>query len=887
MRVGIPLAAVAATAVAIAWWLGDATSLELAGFERPVELLAPGYLVLLALVPAIFAARVLSLTDLSRLQLVVQATLRSLVIAAFAIALARPTWVTEHHAVATVVLVDVSDSVTDAQLADAQRYVDGLRRASDHVQLVTFAEQPRLAHAVARHPGAGAGTDIAAAIQLAFGVLPDGFVPRLVVVSDGNQTQGDAELVAIRARELGASVSWRMFAAAAAPEVRVASLAAPDDVKAGSPFDVTAEVWSSEPQTVTLALDQDGFGNPRLREQTVALRAGKNLVKFPSVAPRAGSTRYQVRLARVEHDTVAANNTAVTVAPVAGRPNVLYVEGAAQPGAARHLTHALEHEGIDVTARTPSGLPRTAPELAAFDLVVVSDVAAHVLGSAQLAALDTYVRGGGGLVFAAGESASAGYAGSRLEAMLPVRFDGKQVVEQPNVALALVIDRSDSMAGDKLEAAKESARATAEALSPRDRIAVIAFDSGASTLVELQPAANRMRISSEIARLSPGGGTNIHAGLKQAYDALAAVDAKVKHVILLTDGVAPPDGIVDLVQEMRADRITVSAVGVRGAERRLLEQIIEAGDGRLEMIDDLGQLPRFFVDETHLVHKSALVEESVHVRVAKRVELLERVAIDTAPALRGYVSTTAKPTAETILVAESDEPILARWRHGAGTVVAWTSDVTSRWSADWLGWSGYPKLWGQIARTTMRREVYARYELAARVVDGTGVVTVEALDSDDRFVNELDTELAVIDPATGRVKRTLAMQQTAAGHYTARLPLDGYGSFLLEATHRRDGKIVAKSVGSIALSYPLEYARSTPDTDLLRRLATLSGGHGQPDAARVLDAGGQSVPAREELWPYVLLVLAGLFVLDLYAKRIRLFGHARHATRDAVRTSRM
>ena len=75
--------------------------------------------------------------------------------------------------------------------------------------------------------------------------------------------------------------------------------------------------------------------------------------------------------------------------------------------------------------------------------------------------------------------------------------------------LCLVIDRSGSMQGPKLEAAKESARATAEVLSPNDYIAVVAFDSEAQIFVHPTRASNKMRISNDIARLQSGGGTGV------------------------------------------------------------------------------------------------------------------------------------------------------------------------------------------------------------------------------------------------------------------------------------------------------------------------------------------------------------------------------------------
>src|SRR5262249_38406755 len=235
----------------------------------------------------------------------------------------------------------------------------------------------------------------------------------------------------------------------------------------------------------------------------------------------AGATTYRLRLAKFEHDTEAQNNMAVMTAPVKGRPNVLYVEGGMlrEPGSAGYLQRALEHENIDVTVRGPSGIPSNPKELEKYDLVMVSDVPAHLMGAGQMAALDTYVKAmGGGLIMAGGEDSfgSGGYERTMIENMMPVRFDSEKIKEQPDIAL----DRSGSMQGPKLEAAKESARVTAEVLSPNDYLAVVAFDSEAQVYVRPQRASNRMRISAEISRLQSGGGTNIYPGLKEAFDIL-------------------------------------------------------------------------------------------------------------------------------------------------------------------------------------------------------------------------------------------------------------------------------------------------------------------------------------------------------------------------------
>jgi hypothetical protein len=105
--------------------------------------------------------------------------------------------------------------------------------------------------------------------------------------------------------------------------------------------------------------------------------------------------------------------------------------------------------------------------------------------------------------------------------------------------------------------------------------------------------------------------------------------------------------------------------------------ITENGDGRLYMVEDIGALPKIFMKETQEAQKSQLVEDDIHVRIAKRVEAIEGTGVEGAPTLKGYVTTKPKPTAETILISDLGEPILARWRHGTGTTVASETTLTT------------------------------------------------------------------------------------------------------------------------------------------------------------------------------------------------------------------
>jgi Ca-activated chloride channel family protein len=856
---------------------------------REVELLEPRWLYLLGLLPYFWLVRGASLTDLSLGQQVISTAVRSLLVAGIALALARPTTVDREDKLATVLLCDVSASVSDRQLAAAQEFVDAAwaaRREEDLVTVVTFAERPEVlrpagdgrAPRLARHAQGGAATDLQAALQLAYGLYPPGYLPRAVILSDGNQTAGDVLAEGYKARDFGVRVSWRVLSGDRTQEIRAVALHLPEEVKVGAPFELIAEVWSTHTEEVTLLLRQDDFPNGLEPQKTVTLHEGVNRVPFKTEAKAAGFSTYTLRVRDPKGDAEKENNVTVASTPVKGRPRVLYLEGEhdRDPQVSGYVKRALDRENIDVEVRGARGAPSSVKELERYDLVLVSDVPSMFLGLAQMQALEAYVRDlGGGFVMSGGEDSfgSGGYQGTRIEKILPVRFDGEKQLSQPQLAIALVIDRSGSMTGEKIEMAKESARATAEVLEASDLLSVVAFDSQPTTIVRLQRASNRLRISTDIARLTPGGGTNIHPALQEAFNVLSPANAKVKHVILLTDGQASYEGIAELVDEMRQSRITVSAVGVGDADRTLLSLIAERGEGKLYMTENAAELPKIFMKETQEIQKSSLVEDLVHAHVAKRVEMIEGTGVENAPPLRGYVATKAKDLAEVVLVTDRGEPLLARWRVGLGQVVAWTSDLKNRWASEWLKWPGFPKFLAQIVRTSMRHKQHESYDLAAEVVDGRARVTVDAIDRDDRFVNGLATVLEIVDPRDSKVKKTVTMEQTAAGRYEAELPIDRYGTYVLKAVHRRDGAIVAESVGAVSLPYPSEFLRSTPDPEPLRQVGVVTGGRPDVAPADVARTDGETIEYHRDLWPLVLLAVAIFFMIDLYLRRVRVLGH--------------
>jgi Ca-activated chloride channel family protein len=901
--------------------------MPIAALMDNLVLASPAWLMLMGVAPLLFLVGLSSLGDFSRAQLAAQAILRTLVLAGVALALARPALRRDATEISVVALADVSDSVSPADLEVERRLVRAVEDAAARRPLgrgiaprvVRFGKSPeevsppesgrRASEALGRFaaPGAGAGTDLALAIGLGSGLFDPTGLPRMLIISDGETTSGDALAEAERAAARGVRIDVHTLTASADQgDVAVESLTAPDEVRPHAPFDLAIHLVTDRAGSARLRLERDGQPNLPEAERTVALARGANVVTWTARVEDAGTSIFRARVVSATHDSHTENDQGVLAIATERDPRVLYVEG--ELAAAASFARALEAEKIAVDVRGARGLPGRV-ELDRYDLVVLSDVPRSALTDRQMQALEGFVRDGGGLLMAGGAASfgSGGWAGSRLEALLPVRLDLPEKLDEATLALALVIDKSGSMSGPKMELTKEAARATAEMMPPNDQIAVVVFDSQSAPVVRLQRAANRARIVADISRIQASGGTNILAGLREAVDELLAARARKKHVILLSDGQSSYEGINDLLESASNAQITVSAVGVGdGADQALLQMIATRGGGRFYQTRDPASIPRIFSRETSQIARSSIVEAPTTVRTRKHAELLAGLALETAPQLRGYALTRPRAQADLILATGSGDPLLARWQIGLGLVAAWTSDVKARWSADWLRWSGFGKFWAQVARTTMRRRAANHFPLRA-ALDGESVsVSVDAVGADDRFMGGLEGTLEITTatatasatataaasapdagPGTGAPPggRTVRLLETAPGRYEANFSIDrgngadggpgDAGSLLLKATLRRAGLPVADAAGRLAIPFApelrprLTVAAAGPSA-ALAAIAARTGGHEIADASHLFDAGQERRTTLQPLRTQILLATLVLFLVDVLLRRVNL-----------------
>lgn len=859
-----------------------------------LRLLAPRWLSVAVLALAAPLAAWGSLAGLPHRQLAIAATLRALAIVAVSVALCQPSTSREVTRTSTVFLVDVSDSVGDASLASAQAMLDAAyqARGDDDVQLVTFAvsasriaPEGDAAPRIIRREDPTPGSRLDAALELASSLHPPGHLRRIVVMSDGMETEGSALFSAMRLGERGIRVHRVLFDEPPPREVAITGIEAPSALRVGQPFTLHVGLFATVPSRVRLRVYRDDVLEPSLGVPEREVPAGASDVAVRSVAHVAGPVSYRAEIEVLDAEGAAAgegdrydeNNRYRTTLVIPGRPSVLYVEGT--PSAASYFARALEAGELEVDVRTPRAMPTTTRELSRYQFVVLSDTAADEVSSAAMAAIASWVRSGGAFMMAGGERSFGlgGWQGTPIAEILPVRLDGERRRDDASIAIALVIDKSGSMEGEKIELAKEAARATVELLGPSDSIGIIGFDGTPSRVVRMQSAGNRLQIIRDIGRLAAGGGTAIFPALDAAFQDLETVRARFRHVILLTDGNTDEAGIPSLAAAMRAAGITVSTVGIGGdVNRSLLSEIADVGGGRSYFTSDAHNIPRIFVRETTEAMRNSVVEEYFLPRVSSSADFLRGTGIEDAPWLRGYVATRARGApAQVILTTEGGEPLLARWRVGLGWSLAWTSDVKNRWAADWVRWPGYPRFFAQLVREHMRRHSESELPMRAELDGDEARIVVDALDDDDRFIDGLESVATITsdEPGAERVSLEVPLAQVAPGRYEARTRLPGFGSYAVVIEHRRPdpsgaSALVARSTGRIDHPYPREHALFTPSAAVLDALTERSGG-GIYSGPEDLAADGERIEADVPLRASFLWLALGLFVADLALRRVR------------------
>ena len=798
--------------------------------------------------------------------------LAALVLAMAGLQLGRPV-----QATATVFLLDVSDSVAPSQRLAALDYIKQAVATADpddrmavvafgaRAQVERVAEPPR---PLDRIDGlvAGSRTNIEDAIQLALAILPDAMHQRLVLLSDGGENVGQALNAARLAAARGVSLDVVPLVSDRGPDALIAALNAPSSASVDQLIPLTVQIESEISGSATVQLLVDG----QLRiEQPVTLTTGLNQFSLTVPAGERGFRRFEAYL-MAPFDTQAANNRAVAFTFVSGPPRVLVLTVAVEQVAA--LVNAWRASGFDVTVQEPIQAPVRPLDLRVFDVVALVDTPASAVPTTLQRALTTYVRDlGGGLLMIGGPQSfgAGGWRRSPLEPLLPVSLDPPVPEERFDLALVLVIDRSGSMnelvdgSRTQLDLAREAAFQASRGLTQRDQLAIIAFDSLADTLLPLQPLTDLFTIEDALSRLTAGGGTNIRSGIAMAAETITTANARIKHVILLTDGVSETE-YADLVSDLYAQGVTVSTVAIGRNTDPALERVARIGGGKYYAVQQVTKLPQIFLEETVRVANRDVIEEPFVPTLALPTPWLRDVGA--LPPLQGRNVVANRVTGRILLAAPDGSPLLATAQMGLGRVLAWASDLTGRWAIDWVLWDGFPRFTANLVTEVLPMSNSDRLSLTATVIADQVEIELTARDAGGLPI-ELNDIRSWISGLT--LERDLVFTQIAPGRYRTVTTIDQVGAYLIQvyATDQADQPLGNASIG-VTVNYSPEYGRMAANPGLLEELAAFTGGRVNPPPTTIFTPTERTV---YEVWsvtiPLLWLALA-LLPIDVALRRL-------------------
>ncbi len=775
------------------------------------------------------------------------------------------------------VLVDKSASASEVMaknLGEWQSLLSRSKSSDDRLYYVDYAEGPFFrdeADTSTAFESGREGTRTALALQFALARMSPDRASRILILTDGYSTESLSGLEG-KLRAQGAAMDYRFARAEGVDDLRIDGITMPARVQIAEPFLLEINVSGSPDGEVPLEI----FRNSALIIRTqVKIVNGRGLARFTDKINEPGGFEYTAQIAPAR-DGITANNRAVNWVEVTSGPRILLLTAYQDDPVAG----ILRAQGFAVQVVNQPG-ELTLGSLSGVKLLILNNIPAQSLPADFLRAVPFYVREqGGGLLMAGGKQSfgAGGYFQSPVDAVLPVSMELRQEHRKLAVAMAIVMDRSGSMAvgvpggkpgTTKMDLANEGAASAVRLLGDQDAVTVFAVDSQAHLFVPLSLVGhNRAKIDNGIRRIqSMGGGIFVYTGLAKAWEELKKAKQGQKHIILFSDAAdsEEPGKYKELLAEMTKAGATISVIGLgsdKDSDADFLKDIARLGNGRMFFNDNAADLPALFAQETVAVARSTFIDEPVGTTpTAGWLELSAR-PVEWMRDVDGYNLSYLKADATSALNSKDEytAPLVAFWQRGLGRSAAVSFPLGGAYSERTRRWSGYGDFVQTLSRWLMGRPLPSGLSVRHRL-EGEDLIVELLYDSSREDELSLSPpQLALTGLQADEVVRP-TWERVAPGKFSTRIKL------LPNRPIR--GAVQAGEYtlpfGPVVLGRNEEWTFNPAAPLELATLATATGGSERTDLASIWKA-----PRRAEFrgfsgWLLILFLLA--FLTDAFLTR--------------------
>ena len=776
-------------------------------------------------------------------------------------------------------MVDQSDSVRELlapKLPEWETILEKSKGSDDRLRFIDFAgeavtrgAQMRAGSAGTQYAGPRHATRLNSSTAFALAQMEQGRAARLLVLTDGYSTE-PLDGLSERLSKQGVPLDYRLASESTAGDWRVAAFALPRRVQLREAFLAEVVVLGDKDGALPVELTRNGQS---LGRREVAVLNGVGRIRFTDRLGAPGAFHYEARLL-VADDPLPGNNAASQWVEVQAGPRVVLLTAYQNDP----LIQTLRAQGFEV--EVVSELNRAGiGTLTGAKVVLLNNVPAYKLDSEFVRALDFFVnQQGGGLVMFGGKQsfAAGGWFGSAVEPLLPVSMELKQEHRKLAVAMAIVMDRSGSMAMtvpgtslQKMDLANEGAARGIELLGDNDMVTVIAVDSEPHQMTPLVAVGpNRGTLQNAARRVqSTGGGIYVYQGLKAAWKELKEAKVGQRHIILFADAAdaEEPGEYKALLAEMAAEKATVSVIGLgtdKDSDAAFLQDVAKRGNGRIFFNANPNELPALFAQETVAVARSAFIEEPVPVKGTPGWMEMAAGSLDWMPKADGYNLSYLRPGATQAAVSGDDysAPLVAFWQRGAGRVAAVSFPMGGDFSQQTRVWKNYGGFTQSLARWLMGEQLPPGVGLRT-AMDGSRLKTDLFYDEswNDRIAAHAP-ELVLAEGADGKA-RPVSWERLAPGHFRASLDVEGE-AYLRGAVKIGDAAFPFGPVN--AVTNP-EWSFDKTRLDELRSVSARSGGAERVDLSDVWSA--PRPPAWKDVQRWLLTALVLALLLEAWQTR--------------------